>query len=71
MGQKVEKVYVLGWSTDHIKGQQSGMRLIEFPGSDNVERLMNVTPYKLPETVLFRVVKWFEIEADRLSSKEA
>jgi hypothetical protein len=54
MEQQVEKVYVLGWSTDHIKGQQSGMRLIEFPGSDNVERLMNVTPYKLPETVVFR-----------------
>jgi hypothetical protein len=54
MEQQVEKVYVLGWSTDHIKGPQSGMRLIEFPGSDNLERLMNVTPYKLPETVVFR-----------------
>jgi hypothetical protein len=51
----VEKVYFLGWSTDHIKGSHSGIRLLNFSESDNdIERLMNVEPYNLPESIIFR-----------------
>lgn len=54
MQKSVEKVYFLGWSTEHIKGSHSGIRLLKFPGSDDTERLMNVEPYNLPEPVIFR-----------------
>jgi hypothetical protein len=51
----VEKVYFLGWSTGHIKGSCSGLRLLNFSGLDNnIERLMNIEPYNLPEPVIFR-----------------
>lgn len=55
MRKLVEEVYFLGWSTDHIKGSYSGIRLLNFSGSNNnIDRLMNVEPYNLPEPVIFR-----------------
>jgi hypothetical protein len=55
MEQRTERAYRLTWEMDYLElcDQKDELELEEFPGSDWMARLMEITPYELPDPVIF------------------
>jgi hypothetical protein len=55
MEQRPDRAYRLTWETEHseFNDREHDIEIWEFPGSDWTARLMDITPYDLPDPVIF------------------
>jgi hypothetical protein len=55
MEQRTERAYRLGWEFDHLEvsNQDDDIEIREFPGWEKTSKLMKMTPYELPDPVIF------------------
>lgn len=55
MEQRTDRAYRLTWETDHseFNDREYDMEIWEFPGSDWTNGLYKITPYELPDPVVF------------------
>jgi hypothetical protein len=55
MGQRTDRAYRLTWETDYLENcdEEYELEIEEFPGSEWMPRLMEISPYDLPDPVIF------------------